>query len=814
MFFPLSLLVSLLASAWASPECASSAAQAHAAASVRSVALEYAYQRAHEKRSVAQSGEQAALRTAPLRVHFDTFYLGDGTQFDCKRVGQQFVLQDVAYTCEAKHILAQETKNKIVRVLAKLKAEIGGMLNIVRATSFELDDYPWCWDETINHRPKYGKNNPSRFDIDVLFFVTAWPTNGAAAWCGYCRLDQASGRPIAGHMNFEPGFVAGATDLELYAASVHELFHGLGFEANRMLKQVRDGKLVRGVEEVTFGNAADGTWTTHVLTSPNVLREARAHFNCPTLKGVPIEDYQKQGEVGSHWDKLAMGFEVINPMLNSDDKTQGPRISRLTLAYFADLGYYYPNYKAATPFTYGLGAGCAFIERPPRFRAAYSCQASESRCTADNLASGWCTVSTHKDCVDKWEQATDGDCNRAGNNKYNSLAVEAWANQDCTAPGAPEGWNGQTSGEGGRCFMSKVGKGGPGTTFWPVCHQVECPVPGAAGPGPEPEPEPEPTPKPADGPRPGTNFARITDCEVCTEANGVWCDQGWSATHARQGVCVASAGLCSSWQNEITDAGQCYPECTYDGAAGRCRNVPSCVQLGGEVFSSKAGANGCQKEPGRVMCCVASEQRKRALAAPASVVNASLEKRQSSDGVRVKIGGQWFQCPRDGGDVEVSRGAQRAAFRGPLRCPSVDEFCCAHKNSCNGRGMCVRGFCACNQGFTGLECEKEAEGPLAVAPSRANWNFPPQFLMELPSIEPPRPRDGDVDAVEDQVPDGFGGQFFASTDAVDAKSEPVDETTLITVVAVVVVLVVAFACTGAFVFFLLRWKKNQKPLSA
>src|SRR5436853_4736974 len=112
----------LFAVAAAAHDCINHIAMQHA--NPRSDAQPYAYLRDVGKRAANE------LATAPLRVHFDTFYLNGGSMHECTAVGQHKRIMDVDYVCEASNILTQEGKNKIVRVLDRLKREIADILRI------------------------------------------------------------------------------------------------------------------------------------------------------------------------------------------------------------------------------------------------------------------------------------------------------------------------------------------------------------------------------------------------------------------------------------------------------------------------------------------------------------------------------------------------------------------------------------------------------------------------------------------------------------------------------------------------------------
>ena len=49
------------------------------------------------------------------------------------------------------------------------------------------------------------------------------------------------------------------------------------------------------------------TFYSKLLVSPNILKVAREHFNCPTLTSVPLDDE------GHHFDELFLANELMTP---------------------------------------------------------------------------------------------------------------------------------------------------------------------------------------------------------------------------------------------------------------------------------------------------------------------------------------------------------------------------------------------------------------------------------------------------------------------------------------------------------------------
>ena len=56
---------------------------------------------------------------------------------------------------------------------------------------------------------------------------------------------------------------------------------------------------------------------------PDVVAYARKYFNCPTLIGVPLENDGQVGTKGSHWEKLFIPNEYMNPTIENPGVLSG-----------------------------------------------------------------------------------------------------------------------------------------------------------------------------------------------------------------------------------------------------------------------------------------------------------------------------------------------------------------------------------------------------------------------------------------------------------------------------------------------------------
>jgi len=85
---------------------------------------------------------------------------------------------------------------------------------------------------------------------------------------------------------------------------MHELTHVLGFMSSSMTRWFNQTSnsiynsadiLKQVVNDPLFGNFTK-------LVTPEVLYNFRNYYNCPTIDGVPLENYPSSGTFGHHWE--------------------------------------------------------------------------------------------------------------------------------------------------------------------------------------------------------------------------------------------------------------------------------------------------------------------------------------------------------------------------------------------------------------------------------------------------------------------------------------------------------------------------------
>ncbi|KAL7567736.1 hypothetical protein ACA910_012069 [Epithemia clementina (nom. ined.)] len=124
-------------------------------------------------------------------------------------------------------------------------------------------------------------------------------------------------------------------------------------------------------EILQFRTVRGGVRVAEVVT-PSVAQVVRNHFDCQELVGAELESGEalplstNPGEmscIGSHWERRLFKMDIMNPLV--EELRFEPLVSILTLAYFADSGWYQVDLsRAAFPAIWGRAAGCAFVEEP------------------------------------------------------------------------------------------------------------------------------------------------------------------------------------------------------------------------------------------------------------------------------------------------------------------------------------------------------------------------------------------------------------------------------------------------------------------
>jgi leishmanolysin-like peptidase len=94
-----------------------------------------------------------------------------------------------------------------------------------------------------------------------------------------------------------------------------------------------------------------------MIVTPRVVKEVRAHFNCPSLEGAEIENQGGPGQRHTHLEKRVFENEAMTGIF-----TNNPVFSRITLALMEDTGWYRANYEMAESLDWGRNTSCIFAQ--------------------------------------------------------------------------------------------------------------------------------------------------------------------------------------------------------------------------------------------------------------------------------------------------------------------------------------------------------------------------------------------------------------------------------------------------------------------
>jgi len=143
----------------------------------------------------------------------------------------------------------------------------------------------------------------------------------------------------------------------------------------------------------------DSVLVNQQIVSPAVVAEARQHFGCPSMQGVPLEDGGGDGSAGSHWESRVLNNEL---MTASSTRLRLAAWSSLTSALAEDSGWYVTNHASDGHLDWGLDGGCDFLTKscgeyadlhPEQSWFCSEEPASDVRvCEADGLAAAKCEV--------------------------------------------------------------------------------------------------------------------------------------------------------------------------------------------------------------------------------------------------------------------------------------------------------------------------------------------------------------------------------------------------------------------------------------
>ncbi|RNE96479.1 surface protease GP63, partial [Trypanosoma rangeli] len=292
----------------------------------------------------------------------------------------------------------------------------------------------------------YAAAGPLSYDIPV--------------WAATCAT-LTDLRPSVGIMEFNPVYLtASAWSVRVAARG---LAHALGFSYEAMNQKgiVKSEPTGRGVQR-------------KMVVGENVRARASAHFNCPSLNGMELEndDASAQRKM-PHWEERSARDELMAPIVGAGYYTA------LTMAVFADLGYYHVNWSMAEPMAWGSNTGCDFLTKKCKdMKAAinYShmfCDEKDNttlRCSSDRLHVGTCTAYV----VDLQGSVSEKDVCHVISTRFYSASSQKSSN--ACVEGSKQTLPGSLIGSGSWCLDAEAlqVENSGGKKIEGVCAEVHC----------------------------------------------------------------------------------------------------------------------------------------------------------------------------------------------------------------------------------------------------------------------------------------------------------------------------------------------------
>ncbi|RNC36223.1 surface protease GP63 [Trypanosoma cruzi] len=227
-------------------------------------------------------------------------------------------------------------------------------------------------------------------NADFIIYAAAGPSNteSMAVWAATCNT-WGDLRPSIGAMNFDPKYMTDTAWSVRVAA--HEIAHALGFSKDSI-----EGNSIETKRKIVRGNHR------RMVAGKHVREKTKAHFVCKSLEGMELEDEGGTREKAiPHWKGRHARDELMAPTVGAGYYTA------LTMAVFADMGYYRVNWSMAEPMSWGSRSGCDFLvnkcNTTDNLAAKYPhmfCDAKDTetlRCTSDRRHVGTCTATIVED---------------------------------------------------------------------------------------------------------------------------------------------------------------------------------------------------------------------------------------------------------------------------------------------------------------------------------------------------------------------------------------------------------------------------------
>ena len=206
------------------------------------------------------------------------------------------------------------------------------------------------WNKTLIGNQSLGMAD---LGIDLYIFVRFGNNkemgNSTLALARAKYVDPETGQPLIGVININKDVdyikVNSLRFFELFI--LHEMTHVLGFDSY-FFKTFFHNLIQK--------NDYNGIQRAYI-NSTKVVHLAKQYFNCSSIEGVELEDFEGAGKVSSHWESRILLGDYMNAEFYNEEEV----ISEFTLALLEDTGYYQVKYYTGGLMQFGKNKGCEFL---------------------------------------------------------------------------------------------------------------------------------------------------------------------------------------------------------------------------------------------------------------------------------------------------------------------------------------------------------------------------------------------------------------------------------------------------------------------
>jgi hypothetical protein len=216
-------------------------------------------------------------------------------------------------------------------------------------------------------------NNITSFNKPADLYITIKPENNPQtqyfAAAAPCYLSPRDYRPVIGAYILNFAFLESTyvNEYLYFSTFAHEFTHILGFSKHLFARFVKAG--TKEIRTDVIGQMTIGSATFNAIILPEVVEYVRNYFQCSTVNGMPLENNGGDGSANSHWEKLFLPNEYMNPTVENPGY-----LTKFTFTVLNASGWYKIDQAAPQRYDWGQLAGCQHFEICPKNSGGYCTQ--------------------------------------------------------------------------------------------------------------------------------------------------------------------------------------------------------------------------------------------------------------------------------------------------------------------------------------------------------------------------------------------------------------------------------------------------------